>query len=345
MSNHTGLWGQETKYFHQLSPELVLNGASLFGQRLTGKLLPLNSLENRVYEVELAAPWDFGPGFSSQHLILKFYRPGRWTKEQILEEHQFLLELSQFEIPVVAPIEVQQLSLHQDPETQLLFALFPKVQGRLKDELIKDEIDQVGRLIGRIHNIGSQQLFKHRSRLHPDSLIGASLMELKNIAPVDYPSFQFYLSLLEPTQQLINPYFQQLEFQRLHGDFHRGNIVWTSYGPMAVDFDDCINGPIEQDLWLLFPGQDEDSLKDKERFLSAYSEMTKKSRIKNHLTELFRTMRMIHFNAWIGKRWEDHSFQRMFPQFTTPHYWDQQLIDLRTQMAHIQDLRTGIGFE
>lgn len=337
MSENKGLWGAETKHFHQLTPDHVMEAAEVFGKRLTGRVMALNSLENRVYDVELASQVDFGKGFSSTNVILKFYRPGRWSPEQIREEHRFLQSLIEFEVPVVAPIEIDDETLHMHDETQLLFTLFPKVQGRLKDEFNKEETEQVGRLIGRIHNIGPMADFKHRLSLSPFTFIEMSQKALEQVRPVEHMSFLYYLNLLPQLKALLDPQFTHLKNQRLHGDFHRGNIVWTSAGPMAVDFDDCLTGPIEQDLWLLFPGTDEESLKEKDRFLSAYREMTRTEEIKLNLTEGLRTMRMVHFNAWIAKRWEDHSFQRTFPQFTSANYWDQQLIDLRIQIGHIQD--------
>jgi Ser/Thr protein kinase RdoA (MazF antagonist) len=163
MSDLSGPWGKETKHFHLLSPDHVMHAAEAFGKRLSGRVMALNSLENRVYDIELASPsLDFGQGMSRSNVILKFYRPGRWTEPQILEEHRFLTELHEFEVPVVPPIEFNNKTLHLHEETNLWFALFPKVQGRLKDELMKDEIEQVGRLIGRIHNIGSMRSFSHR---------------------------------------------------------------------------------------------------------------------------------------------------------------------------------------
>ena len=343
MSELLGLWGKETQHFHLLSPDHVMAAVEGLGKRLTGRIMALNSLENRVYDVELASPVDFGKGFAPSNVVVKFYRPGRWSKEQILEEHKFLDTLIEFEVPVVAPLEFNGSTLHLHPETNLWFALFPKVLGRLKDELIKEEIDQVGRLIGRIHNIGSASSFTHRFSLNPQTFVKASRQELERIRPVDHMSFLHYLKLLEQLETILEPVFAHVPVQRIHGDFHRGNIVWTSDGPKAVDFDDCITGPVEQDLWLLFPGQDEDGLKDRERFLDAYKEMTRKDMVRMNLTEPLRTMRMVHFNAWITKRWEDHSFQRMFPQFPTANYWDQQLIDLRVQVGLIQD-RSGMGF-
>lgn len=342
MSEQQGIWGNETKHFHGLTPEIVLQAAEVFGKRLTGRIIPLNSVENRVYDIELASPIDVPKGFSATNVILKFYRPGRWSREQIIEEHRFLDSLNEFEVPVVAPIEFNNSTLHLHEETNLFFALFPKVQGRLKDELNKEETEQVGRLIGRIHNIGSMSEFKHRLSLTPETFVEQGRLELERIKPVEHLAFEHYLSLLKMLPPLLNTQFQGLTFQRLHGDFHRGNIVWTSAGPYAVDFDDCITGPIEQDLWLLFAGKDEYSETDRERFLGAYKEMTRKDTIRLNLTEPLRTMRMVHFNTWIAKRWDDHSFQRLFPQFPTANYWEQELLDLRMQMAQIQDI--GMGF-
>jgi Ser/Thr protein kinase RdoA (MazF antagonist) len=343
MTDLQGIWGEETKHFHLLTPEHVMNAAEAFGRRLSGRVMALNSLENRVYDVELASPMDVEKGFSPTNVILKFYRPGRWSEAQILEEHQFLSTLIEFEVPVVSPLEFNNKTLHLHEETKLWFALFPKVQGRLKDELLKEEIEQVGRLIGRIHNIGSMGSFNHRLSLNPMTFIEANRIQLEKVKPVEHTSFQHYLKLLEQLLPILNPLFSQLTIQRLHGDFHRGNIVWTSAGPMAVDFDDCLTGPVEQDLWLLFPGKDQYSVEDRDRFLSSYKEMTRKDSLKLNLTEALRTMRMVHFNAWIAKRWDDHSFQRVFPQFTSANYWDQELIDLRVQMSVLQDI--GMGFE
>lgn len=338
--DRNNIWGQETKLFEQLNPEQIMEVAEIFGSRLTGKVIPLNSIENRVYEVELASSYDFDPGFSSQHIIIKFYRPGRWSKEQLQEEHRFLLNLKEFEVPVVAPITIgeNEQSLFFDDKTQLHFALFPKLQGRLKDELIGDEIDQAGRLIGRIHNIGSHGTFEHRLKFHPELFIqGAKLNLIESASLIESDSLKHYLNLLDSLTQMLTPLIENLPMQKIHGDFHRGNIVWTSHGPVAVDFDDILTGPIEQDLWLLFPGTDPDSLKDRERFLSAYCEMTRRDYVNLRNLEAFRTMRMVHFNGWIAKRWIDHSFQQLFPQFISANYWDQQLIDLRMQMSLIQD--------
>ncbi len=343
MNDSQGLWGKETQHFHLLTPDHVMQAVESLGKRLTGRNMALNSLENRVYDVELATPEDMGEGFSKQNVIVKFYRPGRWTREQIQEEHTFLTTLTEFEVPVVAPMEVNGQSVLLNTETNLFYALFPKVMGRLKDEFNQQELEQAGRLIGRIHNIGSMGTFTHRLALSPVTFIRRSMEALEQTKPVDHPSFSFYISLLPQLEAMITPMIAHLPVQRLHGDFHRGNIVWTSAGPMGVDFDDCLTGPIEQDLWLLNSGSDEYSQKDRDYFLAAYREMTRKDHLRMDLTEVFRAMRMVHFNAWIAKRWDDHSFKRIFPQFSSAGYWDQQMIDLRVQISTIQERGMGLG--
>lgn len=337
MSDSQGLWGKETKHFHLLTPDHVMAAVESLGKRLTGRNMALNSLENRVYDVELAKAEDMGPGFSAQNVIVKFYRPGRWSREQILEEHRFLAQLTEFEVPVVPPLEVAGETLLLNEETNLFYALFPKVQGRLKDEFNKEETEQAGRLIGRIHNVGSMGNFSHRLSLTAANFVGKSKEALEESMPVEHPSFAYYVALLPQLEALASPLLAQLPVQRLHGDFHRGNIVWTSAGPRAVDFDDCLTGPIEQDLWLLYPGSDEESLKERDVFLSAYREMTRRDHLRMDLTEVFRALRMVHFNAWIAKRWEDHSFKRVFPQFSTASYWDKELVDLRIQLSFLQE--------
>jgi Ser/Thr protein kinase RdoA (MazF antagonist) len=341
--SHIDLWGKDTQYFHLLSPENVMEAAEFLNHRLTGRVLTLNSLENRVYDVELAKNIFEDKKFSPDHVIIKFYRPGRWNKLQIEEEHHFLEFLSEFEIPVVAPLRLSGQTLHRHEPTQLWFSFFPKIMGRLKDELNKEETEQIGRLIGRIHNIGQMNSFQHRASLTADQFIQSSIKILKDHPPIEEKSFSYYLELLGPLYQICQRMFQHTKFQRIHGDFHRGNIVWTQDGPVAIDFDDTLMGPIEQDLWLLHPGRDTYSIQDKDRFLKAYLEMTKAQSINHHLSEPLRAMRMVHFNAWIAKRWDDHAFQRTFPQFKTSAYWDMEMLEMRQQLANLQEI--GMGFD
>lgn len=339
MTNKSGImtepgtiWGKKTLYFNELSPDSILQAAERHGFKVTGKVISLNSLENRVIEVELEEKIDCDSPESPLHVIMKFYRPGRWTREQILEEHKFLLDLQQYEIPVIAPIEIDDESLFFDDGLSLFYGFFPKIIGRLKDEYSKEEAEQAGRLIGRIHNIGRLSTFKHRVTFSPQTLIVDNLAYLRSDPPVPFDSFKYYLDVYE---QFV-PHFVQrlgmLKNQRIHGDFHRGNIIWTAVGPYILDFDDSVNGPLEQDLWLLIAGNDPESAKLSGSFLDEYKTMTGAEIIQTSLFEWLRNMRTFHFNAWIGRRIEDQSFARMFPYYKTQGYWDQQYMDARQNL-------------
>ncbi len=325
-----------TEFFYNLTPEVI--DASFFdlGLKPSGRVLALNSLENRVYEVEIS---DKELGTS---VIVKFYRPNRWSRESILEEHEFLNELYELEIPVIAPLKIHNKTLHVEKHTGLYYALFPKVRGRLKDELNKEEIDQIGRLLGRIHNVGSVKNFQHRPNFTPENYILSHFEQLRSADFLPSDTVKNYLLIAEQIKTMILPYFQHLTFQRIHGDLHRGNILWTSNGPVVLDLDDCVNGPCEQDLWLLLSGRDEYSKNEREQFISAYETMSKKEiNLSPFLMEAFRSMRLIHFNGWITKRWADPSFKNFYFTFESQNYWEAQLLDLKEQLGLLQDLSSN----
>lgn len=343
MTNPSTLWGQKTLYFNELSPDSILNVAEAHDFKVTGKVLSLNSLENRVIEVELAQKREIETSAESEHqLVIKFYRPGRWSKEQIIEEHRFLLDLAQYEIPVIAPIVIKNESLFYDEKLALFYAFFPKILGRLKDEYNKEEAEQAGRLMGRIHNIGKLSSFSHRLSFSPETLIRDNLSYLRSEPAAPYDSFKYYLDLYEQFLPQFLARFQNLSFQRIHGDFHRGNIIWTSAGPYILDFDDSVTGPIEQDMWLLIPGIDHESVELRESFLDEYRTMTGTEIIQKSLFEWLRAMRTFHFNAWISRRIEDQSFERMFPYFKQQSYWDQQYLDCRQALPALIESWHGI---
>ena len=329
MTNPSTLWGQKTLYFSELSPDSILEAAERHGFKVTGKVLSLNSLENRVIEVELEKHRECFPPEAPNQIIMKFYRPGRWSREQILEEHRFLLDLQQYEIPVIAPLEIEDESLFFDDKLSLHYAFFPKIMGRLKDEYTKEEVEQAGRLMGRIHNIGKLSTFSHRLTFSPQTLIKDNLAILRSDPPVEFDSFKYYLDTYEQFLPHFLNRFEHVKLARIHGDFHRGNIIWTAVGPYILDFDDSVTGPIEQDLWLLIPGIDPESVKLRESFLDEYRTMTNVEIIQLSLFEWLRAMRTFHFNAWIGRRIEDQSFARMFPYYKQQSYWDQQYMDAR----------------
>lgn len=343
MTSNSTLWGNQTLYFNELSPDSILNVAEAAGLQVTGKILSLNSLENRVIEIELSKNRETETSAeSANQIVVKFYRPGRWTKEQILEEHSFLLGLASYEIPVIAPIVINNTSLFYDDKLALFYAFFPKILGRLKDEYNKEEAEQAGRLIGRIHNIGKLQKFLHRLTFSPETMIKGNLDYFRNQPAVEFDTFKYYLDVYEQFLPHFVARFQNINLQRVHGDFHRGNIIWTSSGPYILDFDDSVTGPIEQDMWLLIPGIDHESVELRESFLDEYRTMTGTEIIQKSIFEWLRCMRTFHFNAWISRRIEDQSFARMFPYFKQQSYWDQQYLDARQSLPSLLESWHGI---
>ncbi|MBF0299173.1 MAG: serine/threonine protein kinase [Oligoflexia bacterium] len=336
------IWDQETKYFYALTPEVIDNSLVIRGMRPSGRVFALNSLENRVYEVEINRHSILQEPFSTESVITKFYRPGRWSREAIKEEHAFLLELSAQEIPVIAPLVFDGETLFECPLTGFYHAHFPKIRGRLKDELNIEELSWIGRLVGRIHNVGSSHKFNHRPLFHPQNYISAHFDHLSKAEFLPTTTVKHYIMVAEQLSKLIAPLFNadnnNFTNQCIHGDLHRGNILWTVDGPWVVDLDDCAIGPREQDLWLLLPGRDEYSLKDQEIFLDAYLSISKEGIYLNRfIIEALRSIRMIHFNGWIAKRWADPVFKKIYSSFDSQSYWETQLLDLKEQLSHIQD--------
>lgn len=333
-------WGSgATRHFFELTPDKVLDAVeSVTGFRCTGRLMALNSMENRVFEVEIEMEEAAKP--SDRFLICKFYRPGRWSAEAILEEHGFLQELAELEIPVVAPQILQDDStLMILPEEELFFAIFPKFSGRSPDELNAEQLEQVGRLLARIHNVGAARKAPHRITLTPDSYGRANLNFLLEANVLPASSKEAYRQNVEKICTLSEPIFAQAQskFHRLHGDCHLGNLLFGREGLFFVDFDDMVNGPAVQDIWLLTPGRDEETLRQREVLIRGYEMMRPFDRNSLRLIEALRALRMIHFSAWIAKRWQDPSFPKAFPSFGTDRYWQEQLRDLNEQISLLQE--------
>lgn len=347
MSEPISAWGNnETKYFYDLTPEKILDAVESAGYKCTGRCLALNSMENRVCEVEIVldqkpsrkSPWD-------SFRIAKFYRPQRWTKEQIKQEHQFLLNLQEHEIPVVAPLVFEDgETLHEMPGTPIQYAIFPKVGGRsfAHDELKEDQLSQLGRLVARIHNVGAYTNADQRLALNPATYIAANIDYILkgNFIPVELEAN--YKLIVDQLFALIEPYFKDIKTLVVHGDFHLGNILWGNDGPLVVDFDDMVRAPAVQDLWLLVAGRDSEARQRLEGIITAYQQMRDFDYKTLQLIEPLRTMRIVHFSAWIARRWQDPAFQRAFPYFGTPRYWQDQLLDLREQLGVIQN-NQGFG--
>lgn len=310
-----------TTEFFSLSPQRVLEAVEFFGYQCTGRVLALNSLENRVYEVQTE---------SEEHpfVVIKFYRPNRWTKEQILEEHRFLFELAKEEIPVVAPLTNDNgESIFE--QNEIICAVFPKKGGRLESESSTEELKWLGRVIARIHQVGLRERFKFRPKVSFDwyALFNKESV-LKYIGKDLLPGYEQVLQIAKTESEKINQYPQL----RIHGDLHRGNILWRN-GPLVVDFDDSLMGPRVQDIWLLVPGIDEDAKRIRDKLLEGYELIAKFPEAELASSETLRLLRMIQYTGWVSKRWEDPSFKRAFPQFEEPDFWNKHLVDLREQCS------------
>jgi Ser/Thr protein kinase RdoA (MazF antagonist) len=337
-------WGDsKTQFFFSITPDRVLEAVESGGLQTTGRCIQLNSFENRVYDVELEAPESFeGPKTSALHRrIVKFYRPGRWTKEQIQEEHQFLADLKAQEIPAIAPIAFADgTTIKETPEGGIFYSLFPKVGGRAPDELTDDQLQRIGMLLARIHNVGAQRAAPHRVELNADTY-GLQNLEylLQKWIPLQFKSQ--YEKLVRDISAKTEGIYKTLPanaIQRVHGDCHFGNLLWNQDGPFFLDFDDMVRAPAVQDVWLLTPGRDDDARRQRALLLEGYETMRAFDHTTLRLIEPLRALRFVHYSAWIARRWEDPAFPQAFPEFNSHSYWADETKDLADQWELIQKL-------
>jgi Ser/Thr protein kinase RdoA (MazF antagonist) len=322
-----------SKPYENLTPDAVLDALESAGLRGDGRLLTLNSYENRVFQVGLE---------DDSYVVAKFYRPQRWSDAQILEDHAFSLELSEREIPVVAPLELKGATLHHFAESR--FAVFPRRGGRppeLEDEKV---LEWIGRFLGRIHAVGATRPFKVRPALNPETfgteprdwLLASGMIpeDLRNTWETTVNlALQGVKSRLEITS------FRNI---RLHGDCHAGNILWTEGGnqiggPHFVDLDDARMGPAVQDLWMLLAGDRRTATKQLRALLDGYEQFHHLEREQLGLIEPLRTLRLIHYSAWLARRWEDPAFPAAFPWFGTQRYWQDRILELREQTSGMDE--------
>lgn len=308
--------------FDALTPDFMWYALESIGIRAESGFLPLNSYENRVYQ------------FSDEdrrRFVVKFYRPGRWSPEQIQEEHDFTQELLEADIPVAPPVRLHGATLHH--YQGYLFALFASVGGRQFEVDNLDQLEGVGRFLGRIHKVGSRQPFQHRPTLGLDEYLyqpRALLQQSQFIPPHLQTAFFNDLDLL--ITELEQHWRPDAQLIRLHGDCHPGNILWRD-GPMFVDLDDSRNGPAVQDLWMLLSGERGDKLMQLDVILDAYQEFCDFNPAELKLIEPLRGLRMVHYMAWLAKRWQDPAFPIAFPWFDDPKYWESQVLAFKEQIA------------
>jgi Ser/Thr protein kinase RdoA (MazF antagonist) len=318
----------ETRPYDGLTPDAVLDALESIGLRGDGRLLALNSYENRVYQVSLE---------DGSYRVVKFYRPNRWSDAQILEEHAFGAELAEREIPVVAAQEIGGKSLHVFKGFR--FAMYARRGGRppeLEDEKV---LEWIGRFLGRIHAVGATRPFKERPALDADTF-GAEprdwLLE-SGLLPEDLKDT--WVSTADLALDGVDDCFERIEHRaiRLHGDCHAGNILWTHEGPHFVDLDDARMGPAVQDLWMLLAGDRGTATKQLKALLDGYEQFHAFRREELGLIEPLRTLRLLHYSYWLARRWQDPAFPAAFPWFGTQRYWQDRILELREQTSAMEE--------
>lgn len=316
--------------FEALGPETILAAVeAASGRRCDGRLLPLNSYENRVYMVGLE---------DGERLVAKFYRPDRWSDAAIQEEHDFAAELAAAEIPVVPPLRGPGGSLAHSHGFRL--ALYPMRGGRMLEVDDRDVLRRLGTYIARIHAVGAAAAFRHRPLLDPGDhgrSVRDQLLE-QNWLPAHLE--EAYATLTADLLEAVGECWERagaVATLRLHGDFHPGNVLQTPEGFHLVDLDDARTGPAIQDLWMLLPGEREERQAYLDDVLEGYRTFCDLDPRELHLVEPLRTLRLMRHAAWLAARWDDPAFPQAFPWFGEPRYWEEHLLALREQLAALQE--------
>jgi Ser/Thr protein kinase RdoA (MazF antagonist) len=316
--------------YSRLTPDLVLDAVERFGLRTDGRMLELNSYENRVYQVGLE---------EATPVVVKLYRPGRWSEAQILEEHAFALELVDQELPVAAPLSAPGESTLIEHEG-FQVAVFPRLGGHAPDFSVPGVLEWLGRLMGRLHAVGAVRPFAHRVAIAPESLVseGTWLLQQGRVPEYVVPAFT---SLLRDLGERVAGAFAQaggFRSIRLHGDCHVGNLLWVDdLGPRVVDLDDARNGPAIQDVWMLLSGERETRSRQLTEFLEGYELFHLLDPRELLLVEALRAVRLVNYAAWLARRWDDPAFPRAFPWFASPRYWEDLVLTLREQLAAMDE--------
>jgi Ser/Thr protein kinase RdoA (MazF antagonist) len=313
--------------FANLSPQLVIEAVEARGLRTDGRVLALGSYENRVFQV---GQEDDAP------VVVKFYRPGRWTNAAIEEEHTFSLELAAAEIPVVAPLRFGEQTLFEHGGYR--YAVFPRRGGRWPELETADDRQWMGRFLGRLHQVGQSRRFEHRQTLSVQVFgVDARATVLESGFLPDYLE-ERYARVTEESLTAISSALAAVQPRhvRIHGDCHRGNVLWTDSGPHFVDLDDCMMGPTVQDLWMLFSGSPAEMAVQARDLLEGYEQFAMFDRSELLLVEPLRALRMIHYAAWLARRWHDPAFPRAFPWFAEPRYWENHVAQLLEQAEALQ---------
>jgi len=324
--------GSDATPFATLTPDSLLDALESVGLRPDGRLLALNSYENRVYQAYMdeGAP-----------RVVKFYRAGRWSDAAILEEHAFSSELAERELPVVAPLVIDGRTLHHHGD--LRFAVFPRQGGRAPEFERSETLEWMGRFIGRIHAVGELHAFTERGDISVRSFgeEPRDFLRRGRFLPMDLADV--YFGVVDQALDGVRRCFDRagdVATLRLHGDCHAGNVLWVEGeggGPWFVDFDDSRMGPAVQDLWMLLSGDRADQSRQLADVLAGYEDFREFDTRELNLVEALRTLRLIHYAGWLARRWDDPAFPAAFPWFNTLRYWEERILELREQIALMQE--------
>ncbi len=320
----------EAMPFATLTPDRIVDCVESAGLRCDGRLAALNSFENRVYQVGVE---------DGLPVIVKFYRPGRWSDAAIGEEHAYCAELAAAEVPVVAPLVLPDGATLAHAEG-FRFALYPKRPGRAPELDDDDTLEWLGRFIARIHAVGERKPFAHRPAIEPKSYGDAPLAKLLAADFLPDSLRAAYEAAARHALERVRRRFAEakgVKRLRLHADCHGGNILWTD-GPHFVDFDDCRTGPAIQDLWMLLAGDREAMTRQLAAVLEGYRMFADFDRTELLLIEPLRTLRLIHYAGWLAERWSDPAFPAAFPWFGTERYWQDQILALKEQIAAMDEV-------
>ena len=315
--------------FETLDPSFLLDAVDSVGFKTDGRVTILNSYENRVYQIGIE---------DSEPVIAKFYRPHRWSNAQIQEEHDYCNELVEAELPVVAPIQnADKISLFEHGDFR--FSLYPRKGGRAPELDNLDNLFILGRFLGRIHMIGAVSSFQTRPTINSQSYGHDSVQYIKEkFIPEDLKSA--YEQLTDDLLKLIDSIMDDvndIKFIRAHGDCHIGNMLWRDELPHFIDFDDSRMAPAIQDVWMLLSGSRNEQQIQLAEILEGYNEFADFNMQELRLIESLRTLRMLHFTAWLARRWDDPAFPLGFPWFNTNKYWEEHIISLREQFHGLQE--------
>jgi Ser/Thr protein kinase RdoA (MazF antagonist) len=316
-------------FFFRLTPDRVLRAVEQAALVPTGHCTPLVCLENRVYDVRLE---------NDTHVVIKFYRPGRWDRNAILDEHRFLADLRAEEIPVCAPLPLPDGTTVGEIE-EISYAIWPRTGGRARDELSDAEIEILGRLLARIHNVGSARAAPHRPHLDVGSRVEEPLAALEAGRFLPPSCGQRYRAAAREIGAVYAERSASVPVHRIHGDCHLGNLLLGTDGWFFLDFDDFLVGPAVQDVWMLLPGRDLEGARQRALLIDAYRQFRDFDDRWLDLVEPLRGMRFVWYAAWIARRYEDPAFPDAFPHFGTEEYWERETRDLEEQRETI--LRGG----